>query len=476
MADIKTKEFKSESRKALNNPQIQKSLVRVIDHFGEARVNAIEEITPEVWEILREKARTIKTHTMSYLDHYLDLMETNVRKNGGVMHFAKDAAEANAIVASLISAKNAKSVIKSKSMISEEMGLNHVLEDMNVDVAETDLGEYIIQLAEETPFHIIAPAMHKSKEEVAKLFVEKAGTKLYKEIPELAEASRHLLREKFQFADVGITGANFMVAETGTLVLVTNEGNGRMCTSAPKMHIALAGMEKMLPSLEDLGVFLRLLARSATGQRLTSYTTFVSGPKREHDKDGPEEFHLIVVDNGRSKMLQDVDLREALNCIRCGACLNNCPIYQNVGGHAYGWVYSGPIGAVVTPMLVGLEQSKDLPFASTLCGRCKEVCPVKINIPHMLLRLRNKSTQNESPGDKPGVKERVFFSLWFYMVKSKFLYKTSGRMGSGVQKILRTLKLENRIPFFGRWTRSRDLPLIPTKSFRDRWKDVGTAK
>ena len=472
MADIKTKQFKSQSRRALKDPQIQKSLARVIDHFGEARISAIEEITQEVWEVLREKAQAIKTHTMTYLDHYLDLLEKNVSKNGGMVHFARDATEANSIVASLIRSQNAKLVIKSKSMISEEMGLNHVLEKMDVDVVETDLGEYIMQLAEETPFHIIAPAMHKSKEEVAQLFMEKAGTKLYKEIPELAEASRYLMREKFQFADVGITGANFMVAETGTLVLVTNEGNGRMCTSAPRMHIALTGMEKIVPSLEDLGVFLRLLARSATGQRLTSYTTFVSGPKRNQDKDGPQEFHLIVVDNGRSRILQDTDLRDALNCIRCGACLNNCPIYQNVGGHAYGWVYSGPIGAVVTPMLVGLDRSKDLPFASTLCGRCKEVCPVNINIPHMLLKLRNKSNStDDGDGNPASLLEKTFFAIWFYVVKSKSLYRMAGRFGSVIQSILMAVKLANNIPFLGRWTRQRDLPIIQRKSFRDLWKD-----
>jgi len=261
--------------------------------------------------------------------------------------------------------------------------------------------------------------MHKSKEEVSALFQKNLGTQPTEKIEELTMAARAALRDSFCRADMGISGANFIVAETGTVVLVTNEGNGRMCSSMPRIHVAIGGMEKLVPSLEDLGVFLRLLARSATGQRITSYTTFISGPRRRNDEDGPEEFHLVLVDNGRLNLLSDPDLREALYCIRCGACLNACPVYQKIGRHAYGWVYSGPIGAVVTPVLVGVKQAKELPFASSLCGACREVCPLKINIPHMLLRLRSRVV--EGGGGEKGAasaRERWLMRLWLWTVRS----------------------------------------------------------
>ena len=318
------------------------------------------------------------------------------------MHFAADSAEANAIVGEIVRTRNIRVATKSKSMVSEELALNHALEAQGVEVFETDLGEYIIQLAEETPFHLVAPALHKTKEQVAQLFTEKLGIPYSDDIDALAAAARVALRDKFLQADLGISGANFLVAETGTLVIITNEGNGRLCTSAPRIHIGITGMEKVIPSMQDLSVFLRLLPRSATGQRITSYVSMVSGPRRAEDEDGPEEFHLILVDNGRSKMLADPHLREALYCIRCGACLNICPVYQKVGGHAYGWVYPGPIGAIVTPTLVGLGQAPDLPQASSLCGACREVCPIKINIPRMLLHLRQKSAEGLDPRRKNG--------------------------------------------------------------------------
>jgi L-lactate dehydrogenase complex protein LldF len=332
--EIKTAQFKRNAEIAIADDQIQRSLVRVMHHFDEARTAAIAEITPERWEELRERGRKIKDHTVANLDYYLELLAKRVGEAGGVVHFARDAEEVRQIVMRLARSRGVQSVIKSKSMISEEVGLNHVLEQSGIEVTETDLGEYIIQLAEETPFHIVAPAMHKSKEQVSDLFVKHLGEQPEEHIPELAGIARRRLRPKFLAADMGVSGANFAIAETGTIVLVTNEGNGSLTTSLPRIHVALMGMEKVVPTIEDMAIFLRLLGRAASGQRLTTYTTFITGPRRAEDEDGPEEFHLVIVDNGRSRLLRDIDLREALRCIRCGACLNICPVYRKVGGHA----------------------------------------------------------------------------------------------------------------------------------------------
>ena len=473
MVKVKTQEFRQGSASALGDPFIQDSLGRLSRRFDEARLAAIQEITPEVWEQLRESARAIKAHTLAHLDYYLELLDERVRQNGGVMHFARDSQEANSIIMELARSRGVKLVIKSKSMVSEEMGLNDAFAEESIQAVETDLGEYIIQLAEETPFHIIAPAMHKSKEQVSHLFAQKMGTPPHQDIPQLAQAAREALRETFLRADMGISGANFLVAETGTLVLVTNEGNGRMCTSLPRIHVALAGMEKLVPSLEDLGVFLRLLARSATGQRLTSYTTFVTGPRRDEEEDGPEEFYLIIVDNGRSRLLADPDLREALQCIRCGACLNICPVYRKVGGHAYGGVYSGPIGAVISPVLVGLDKAKDLPFASSLCGACREVCPVKINIPHMLLKLRSQSVEGGlGTHRKASWAERWLLRRWYNTVKSPSNFNRVSGLVRLLQVPLRRGGWLRRIPLppFSKWTRKRDFPALASSSFRQRWQ------
>jgi L-lactate dehydrogenase complex protein LldF len=450
--------------------------------FDGGRRQAIDEVTPEVWETWREEARRIKAHTLDHLDFYLELLYEKVTKAGGQVHFAADAAEANAIIAHLAQTRKVRIAVKSKSMVSEELGLNPVLEALGVDVFETDLGEYIIQLAGETPSHLVAPALHKSKEDVARLFSQKLGLPLLDDIDAMARAAREALREKFLQADLGISGANFVVAETGTLVIITNEGNGRLCTSAPRIHIGITGMEKVIPSLQDLAVFLRLLPRSATGQRITSYVSLVSGPRRSSDEDGPEEFHLVLVDNGRSKMLADPELREALYCIRCGACLNICPVYKKVGGHAYGWVYPGPIGAVVSPMLVGLKEAKELPQASSLCGACREVCPLKIDIPRMLLHLRHRLAESPDPKEKaapasermmarayaglmscPGLltwAHRVARSLQGPLLRVPFLASGKGKKG------IRRLPL----PLLSTWTKTKDLPLLPSRTFREIWQ------
>ena len=478
MPEVKTSEFATASAAAMLDPQLRRALDRVGSGFDVARRNAIEEVTPEAWEEWREEARQIKIHTLDHLDYYLELLHDTVTAAGGQVHFAKDSAEANAIVSHLAQSRGVKVATKSKSMVSEELELNQELESIGVDVYETDLGEYIIQLAGEAPSHLVAPALHKSKEDVAELFADKLGLPYDEDIERMAASARVALRDKFMEADLGISGANFVVAETGTLVIVTNEGNGRLCTSAPRMHIGITGMEKVIPSMQDLAVFLRLLPRSATGQRISSYVSMITGPRREDDEDGPEEFHLILVDNGRSRMLRDPKLREALYCIRCGACLNICPVYQRVGGHAYGWVYPGPIGAVVSPMLTGLKESRMLPQASSLCGACREACPVKINIPRMLLELRHRTAESDDPKEKasPG-SERFMARAFARLMRSPGRMSFAAKMGRIGQKLLPGMPKSRGwirrapLPLLSKWTRARDLPMLPEKSFRDIWRD-----
>ncbi len=473
MPEIKTQDFVAASRAAIKDPILRQALRNVGTGFDGARQEAIQEVSTAVWEEWRDQAQQIKAHTIEHLDYYLELLHDNVTKNGGQVHYANDADQANAIVATLAETKGVKIVTKGKSMVSEELGLNQVLENLGVEVYETDLGEYIIQLAGETPSHLVAPALHKTKEQVAQLFTDQLGVPYNEDIEEMARVAREALRGKFLQSDLGISGANFLVAETGTLVIITNEGNGRLCTSAPRIHVGITGMEKVIPSLQDLALFLRLLPRSATGQRITSYVSMVSGPRREQDEDGPEEFHLIIVDNGRSKLLADPKLRESLYCIRCGACLNICPVYRKVGGHAYGWVYPGPIGAIVTPNLVGLKQAKDLPFASSLCGACREVCPVKIDIPRMLLHLRHQLVESPDASIKSSSASETWLVRGYAAIMSNpKLLSLTRTILSAMQAPLAKQGRIRRVPFppLSRWTRSRDLPALPGRSFREIWR------
>ena len=469
-----TKDFRQGAGAALSDPKIQANLEGLYNGFHQARIDASDQ-TPD-WEALQDKGRAIKAHTLDNLAYYLEMVERNVIASGGHIYFAKDAEAASNYVVNLAKERGIELVIKGKSMVSEEMALNHRLEEEGIEPVETDLGEYIVQLAEETPFHIIAPAIHKSRVEVSELFAEKLNVPMYDNIEDLTREARDQLRQKFVDAGMGITGANFIVAETGTVTLVTNEGNGRMCTSMPKIHVAITGMEKVVPSIEDLGLFLRLLIRSATGQRISSYVTTVTGPRGEDEVDGPEEFHLGIVDNGRSKMLADPNLREALYCLRCGACLNACPVYRKVGGHAYGWVYPGPIGAIVSPMLTNLSEAKDLPYASTLCGACKEACPVKINIPRMLLYLRKELTQGETYPEHKSVSmaESTAVKGWRASVSSSFMMRLSNLGGRLLQlPFVRGGRIDRLPSPLSGWTKHRKFPAIASKPFRTRWKNIG---
>src|SRR3954464_7756299 len=384
-------QFKQNAHEAIHDAPLQKALNNMRTGFIERRALAAAEL-PE-FEALCDSARDIKKHTLQHLDLYLEAYEKKVIEAGGRGHFCRTPGEANAAVLSICKARGARTVTKGKSMISEEMGLNDVLLAEGINPIETDLGEYIIQLRGEIPSHIIAPAVHLNKEQVEadfrRVHTHLPRDRVLTKPTQLLTEARAVLRERFLAADVGITGANFLIAETGTSIIVTNEGNGDLTQTLPRVHIVLASIEKVVPTLEDVSQLLRVLARSATAQEMSVYTTFSTGPRRAGDPDGPNEYHVIILDNGRTAMLGG-QFREMLRCIRCGACMNHCPVYAAVGGHTYGWVYPGPMGAVLTPNIVGIENSAHLPNASTFCGRCEEVCPVKIPLPKLMRHWRER--------------------------------------------------------------------------------------
>ncbi|TMJ65387.1 MAG: iron-sulfur cluster-binding protein, partial [Alphaproteobacteria bacterium] len=391
--------FKDNARAALGDAQLQRALASVAPGLA-ARRGAARAGLPE-FEALRDLGRDIKDHTLAHLDLYLEEFERKAIQAGSLVHFAPTAEDARAIIRKICRDAGARVVTKGKSMISEEIGLNACLESDGIEVAETDLGEYLIQIRGETPSHIIAPAIHLTQDQVEADF-RRLHTRLPKdrvlvEPTQLVAEARLILREKFLAADVGITGANFLIAETGSSVIVTNEGNGDLTQSLPKVHVVLASIEKLVPTLEDVSTLIRLLARSATGQEISTYTTFSTGPRRAGDPDGPEACHVVILDNGRSELL-GTDFGEVLRCIRCGACMNHCPVYTAIGGHAYGWVYPGPIGSVLTPALIGVHSAGHLPNASTFCGRCEEVCPMKIPLPGLMRHWREEEFK---AGDTP---------------------------------------------------------------------------
>jgi L-lactate dehydrogenase complex protein LldF len=422
------------------------------------------------FEELRESAKAIKDHTLAHLDLYLERYEEKVKAAGGHVHFARDAAEARTLILDICRSVGARTVTKGKSMISEEIAINAHLEANGVTPVETDLGEYIIQLRGEMPSHIIAPAVHLNATQVEDDFrrvhthLDK-GRDLSQPVQLLTEA-RGVLRDKFLAADVGITGANFLIAETGTSIIVTNEGNGDLTQILPKVHIVIASLEKLVPTLEDASQILRVLARSATGQEMSVYTTFSTGPRRKGDPDGPEQYHVVLLDNGRTSML-GTEFQDMLRCIRCGACMNHCPVYHAVGGHAYGWVYPGPMGAVLTPSLIGVDKGGHLPNASTFCGRCESVCPMKIPLPKMMHSWREREFErNLSPATV-----RYGISFWAFFARRPALYRFATSLAmKGMAAMGKARGRFTSLPFAGGWTKYRDFPAPQGGTFQQRWK------
>ncbi len=462
-------DFKGNVARALADGQLQQAMTETGPRFIQKRTMARAAL-PE-FDQLRDQARDIKNHVLDHLDIYLERYEEKVKASGGHVHWAQTAEEARALILGICREAGARSVTKGKSMISEEIDLNAHLEANGITPVETDLGEYLIQLRKERPSHIIAPAVHLTRDQVEADF-RKAHTHLdpardLTEIPALVEEARSVLRQKYFEADVGITGANFLVAETGTSIIVTNEGNGDLTQILPKVHIVIASIEKIVPTLEDAATILRVLARSATGQDFSNYTTLSTGPRRAGDPDGPEAYHVVILDNGRSNVL-GTEFQDMLRCIRCGACLNHCPVYNAVGGHAYGWVYPGPIGSVVTPALVGIEKAKHLPNASTFCGRCEEVCPMRIPLPKMLRHWREKEFERHL---QPAAM-RWGLGLWAFVAKRPKLYRWATAMAARV--------LTNQghgkgrltsLPLASGWTSVRDFPAPQGKTFHQLWKE-----
>ena len=481
--------FDSNALKALDDAQLHSALRNLVVTFGERRAAAINSV--DDWEGLRDQARAIKDETLAHLDRYLEEFVDNAERAGARVHWARDGREVSSIIIELLQHRSAKHVVKSKSMATEEIHLNAALEAAGIETIETDLGEWIIQLAQETPSHIVVPAIHKSKQQIADLFVEKIGIEPTDEVAKLTSAARRVLRQRFAKADAGISGVNFGVAETGTILILENEGNIRLTTSLPKIHIALMGIEKVIPRFADLDVFLKLLPRSGTGQQLTAYQSLITGTKKRSEDEGPEELHIILMDNGRSRMLAHPVTRQSLACIRCGACLNACPVYQQIGGHAYGSVYPGPIGAVITPQLIGISKATQLPYASSLCGACREVCPVKIDIPALLLHLRSEVVEGPVGGTaaqrgpvKRKFAERFAFRLYAFAWSRPFWYEWSVRIARLSQRVVvkqgRIGKVSGFIariaPPFGAWTASRDAPPIAQRTFREQWREDSKLK
>jgi L-lactate dehydrogenase complex protein LldF len=460
------RDFRENGQEALHDPSLRIAMSRLMTHFALHRALAVDSYGD--WEALREQGRAIRDYALSKLDTLLEQFERAVTARGGQVHWARDAKEAREIVLGILRQRGAKTVTKGKSMVSEEIGLNPFLEANGIVPVETDLGEYIVQLRHEPPSHIIAPAFHLNKEDVAETFRD-AHTALDPDRPltertELVAEARRVLRARFEAADAGITGANFLTAEEGATMLVTNEGNGDLTRLLPKTHIVLTGVEKVVANLEHAAVLLRLLTRSATGQDISSYVTVMSGPRGADDTDGPESFHVVLVDNGRTRLL-GTEAEEVLRCIRCAACLNHCPIYAAVGGHTYGATYTGPIGAALNPGLMGLEAAHHHPNASTFCGRCAEVCPVKIPLPKI---MRHWRAREYASGLAP--RTMVFgLGLWAFFAKRPFLYR--GLAGASA-RILKLASLHGRVralPIVKNWFAVRDFPAPQGKTFRELW-------
>jgi L-lactate dehydrogenase complex protein LldF len=469
--NVELKPFDQRTAEALADGQLRTTLRTVTSVILTSRRAGLGRLDDsDAW---RDHARRIRAHTLSRLDSYLDEFVSNVEARGGHAYYAPTAADAVRYVADLATSKGVKLVVKSKSMVTEEIELNHHLESAGVRVVETDLGEYIVQLAKDRPSHIVMPIMHMNRQQVADLFRAKinATDADVADIPAMTQLARRVLREEFINADMGISGVNFAVAETGSITTCTNEGNGRLCTTMPRIHVAMMGIERIVPTAQDLSVMLQVLARSSTGQNLTVYTNVVTGPRPSDgdraEGDGPDEFHVVMVDNGRSRILGS-ELAEILYCIRCGACLNTCPVFHQIGGHAYGGVYPGPVGAVLTPAFEGLGPFRELPQASSLCGACKDVCPVRIDIPRMLLKLRADSVD---AGLSPWWITYGMRALGWVGVRPR-LFGWAGSLAARATRAVATDGWIQKMPgHLSAWTKSRDFPAMAAVSFQERWAE-----
>jgi len=458
--------FKERAHDSLGDTKLQENLRKFQGKFVPARRIALTELDDV--EGTREAARAIRQRGLDNLDVWLEMFERNAVARGATVLWAETPADVNRLVLAIATQHGVKKIIKSKSMVSEESALDHAIEAAGMTVVETDLGEYILQINDyEPPSHIIGPALHKSKDEVAELFHQKHGTPKKDDIEALCLEARSVLREHYLTADMGITGGNFFVAETGSVVIVTNEGNATLTSTLPKVHIAISGIEKIVPTLEDVATLMRLLPRSATGQSISNYVDILTGPKGAGEYHGAEHMYFILVDAGRTAVL-DSDVSEALRCIRCGACMNHCPVYQNIGGHSYGWVYPGPIGSILTPMYVGLENALDLPHASTFCNQCGVVCPVKIPLPDLQRKLREKEFERHL---RPW-HEVLGLRVWSWFAQRPRMYAAASRIGV---RLLRGLAgsdgMIGRLPLGGGWTRERDMPAPAGRTFRDLYRE-----
>ncbi len=473
MSKITTEHYVAEAKRAIKNPILQKALADLQNRFGRGTAECYRRL-PEGPD-LRLRAHEIRMKTIENLDVVLETLAANIRKNGGHVYFAKDRQAAVDYCLKVARQHQVRRVVKGKSMVSEEIGLNDALIDAGIEVSETDLGEYIIQLAAETPSHIIAPAIHKTRHDVGSLFADHLDIPYEDDPPKLTWIARKALRQKFLAADMGTSGCNIACGETGHITTVSNEGNIRMSTTLPKIHMAFMGMERVAASLEDHDILLRLLCRGAAAQNMATYVSYIGGPRTADQADGPQEFHLVILDNGRSRILADPEFREMLCCIRCAACLNVCPVYAKIGGHSYGYAYTGPVGAVVTPLLVGINRAKDLCLGETLCGACQEACAVNIDLPRMLLALRTKLAEGDpdwgvTPADR---KQDLIWQAWSWIIRKRSVYDLALRLAAAGQKLMpqRGGMIRRLPPPFSGWTQGRDLKPLAKESFRRRWKN-----
>lgn len=460
-----TVSFKARAERGLSDPALRSALRKIGERFGTNREKVM--LTLPDAEEARDRARAIRRHTLAKLDRYLEEFVRNAEAAGTTVHWAANAEEANQTVVRLARERRADLVAKSKSMVSEETGLNAALQAAGITALECDLGEYILQLLGEPPTHIVAPMVHKTRADVSALFHEKFGMPYTDDVSALTQFARSNLRKRFLEAGMGFSGVNFGVAETGTLTIVTNEGNGRMVTSLPRYHVAMMGIERLVPTVEDLVLMLQLLARSATGQKLTVYTSMMTGPRRQGDPDGPKELHLVLIDNGRSAILES-EYAEMLTCIRCGACLNSCPVYKLIGGHAYGSTYPGPMGSVISPLLYGTAPYADLPHASTLCGKCREVCPVRIDLPGMLLKLRRETVE---AGHSPWWLRAGLAGFARVAGNPSLFQRGAAAAALASRAVSRGGWIGLLPPPLSAWTEKRDFPAFASKTFQQRWAE-----